>query len=136
MILIPVVDLIILKIYVLLNVLVRELFKLVPIVCLLKVISSFLPEFRIRIDVQLYISCHILAQIILILLLDTNYFLPLSWVNMRQVIWKDLVLPVGHHSIPFVLLNSPVLIFDVHSRVVLEITHTKFAESLCERIFP
>ena len=50
------------------------------------------------------------------------------------MVGENLVLPVGDHSISFLLLSCPILIFYIHSCVVMEFSHSELAELFGEQL--
>ena len=50
------------------------------------------------------------------------------------MIRDDLVLPVIHHAVSFVLLASIVMIFNVHSCIIMEISDFEFTIFLGEAL--
>ena len=67
-------------------------------------------------------------------LLHHNQFLSLPAVDRWQVIRDHLILPIAHHSVSFRLLCQVILVFDIHSSIVLEVTHRKLVHFLSEKL--
>ena len=61
------------------------------------------------------------------LLLYYLKFLFLPVINRRKMVLDDIVLPIFYLSISFLLLGSIIVIFNVHSGVVLVFSYLKLA---------
>lgn len=66
------------------------------------------------------------------LFLQLNHLLFLLLINRWQMILYHLILPVIYGSIPLFFILCVILIFDIHSCIVLVITNFKFTKLLCE----
>ena len=69
------------------------------------------------------------------LFLQINHFLSFSEVNGWQMILNDIILPVILLPISHFLLSWIILIFDIHSSVVLKISDCKLTKFLSEWFF-
>ena len=50
------------------------------------------------------------------------------------MVGEHLILPIQNHSVSLLLLSGPICVVDVHTSVVLVVTHSEFVESLSEKL--